>query len=85
MDSFVANVVLSLNALKVFIEQPTNLIATAQTWESVQVPKYNKVFNWNNASGNCPFLVSAGEGVQVSNKQITETSGLFSNLEPGDL
>jgi len=71
------------DCFKIFFERPTALLARAQTFSSYKHHNTVKYLIGITPQGIVSFL-SQGWGGQVSDKHLTENSGLLQNLLPGD-
>nr|XP_002732168.1 PREDICTED: uncharacterized protein LOC100375462 [Saccoglossus kowalevskii] len=73
-----------IDCFEVFIERPSNLKARAETWSSYKHHNTAKFLLGITPQGTVSFLSRAWGG-RVSDKHITENSGILDNLLPGDL
>ena len=72
-----------IDCSEIFIEQPKNLTARAQTWSNYKHNNTAKYLIGITLSGAVMFL-SAGWGGRVSDKQISLDSGFFEKISIGD-
>lgn len=82
--SFGCKVAVVLDCFEVFIERPSNLLARAQTWSNYKHHNTVKFLIGIAPQGVVTFISSAWGG-RVSDKQLTEASGILDNLLPGDV
>lgn len=82
--AFGCKVTVILDCFEVFIERPYNLLERAQTWSNYK--HHNTVkFLIGIAPQGYVTYISRAWGGRVSDKQITEKSGILNNLLPGDI
>ena len=73
-----------IDCTEIFIEQPSDLLARAQTWSQYKHHNTIKLLIGITPQGTVSFLSKCWGG-RASDKQITENSGLIQHLEPGDV
>ena len=83
-EHFGKKVVVIIDCFEVFIEQPSNLLARAQTWSSYKHHNTIKFLIGITPQGVISFLSKAWGG-RASDKYITEHCGILEKLLPGDL
>ena len=82
--AFGKKVAIILDCFEIFIEQPSNLQARATTWSNYKHRNTAKVLLGIVPQGVIAF-VSDTWGGRVSDKYLTEHSGMLSKLLPGDV
>ena len=82
--SFGEKVAVNIDCFKVFIEQPSNLLARACTWSSYKHHNTIKLLIGITPQGVVSYISQAWGG-RVSDKYITENCGILSKLLPGDV
>ena len=83
-QSFGRKVAIVIDCFEVFIDKPTNLMTRAQTWSQYKHHNTAKFLIGITPQGVVAFI-SAGWGGRVSDKHLTENSGLLTRLNPGDV
>ena len=82
--SFGKKVAVIIDCFEVFIERPSNLLARAATWSNYKHHNTLKVLLGTTPQGVVSF-VSDCWGRRVSDKHLTENSGLIQKFLPGDV
>ena len=82
--AFGKKVAIILDCFEIFIERPSNLLARAMTWSNYKHRNTAKVLFGIVPQGAIVF-VSDTWGGRVSDKYLTEHSGMLSKLLPGDV
>ena len=82
--AFGKKVAIVLDCFEIFIERPSNLKARAMTWSNYKHRNTAKVLLGIVPQGAIAF-VSDTWGGRVSDKYLTEHSGMLSKLLPGDV
>lgn len=81
---FGVKVSISIDCFGVFIEIPSNLLASAKTWSNYKHHNTVKYLIGITPQGAASFL-SKGWGGRVSDKYLTENRGMLSKLLVGDI
>ena len=81
---FFRNCCVIIDCTEIFIERPTDLMARAQVWSNYKSHSTIKFLIGITPQGTVSF-VSKCAGGRMSNKEITEQSGLMTHLLPGNL
>ena len=83
VEAFGANVAVIIDCFEIFIERPSNLKARAQTFSHYKHNHTMKYLISITPQGVISFI-SKGYGGRASDKCVTENSGFFDKLLPGD-
>ena len=82
--SFGRKVAVIIDCFEIFIERPSNLLARAATWSNYKHHNTAKVLLGITPQGVVSFVSNCWGG-QVSDKHLTENSGLLHKLLSGDV
>ena len=83
-SSFGNKVVVIIDCFEVFIDRPSNILARVETWSQYKHHNTAKFLLGIAPQGVITFI-SSGWGGRVSDKFLTENSGLLDKLLPGDV
>ena len=83
-NAFGDKVAVIIDCFEVFIERPSNLLARACTWSSYKHHNTIKLLIGITPQGVISFISDAWGG-RVSDKHLTESSGILQKLLPGDI
>ena len=81
---FFRNCCVIIDCIEVFIERPTDLMARAQVWSNYKSHSMIKFLIGITPQGTVSFVSNCAWG-RMSDKEITEQSGLMTHLLPGNL
>ena len=83
-QNFGNKVAVIIDCFEVFIDRPSSLIARAMTWSNYKHHNTVKFLIGITPQGVISFISKAWGG-RVSDKYLTENSGILKNLLPGDI
>ena len=83
-ESFGNKISSIIDCFEIFVERPSNLIASGQTWSQYKHHNTVKFLIGITPQGVISFI-SGGWGGRASDKFITENSGILDKLLPGDV
>ena len=83
-QSFGKKVAVIIDCFEIFIDRPSGLLARAETWSQYKSHNTVKYLIGITPQGSVSFI-SSGWGGRVSDKYLTEHSGLFNYIMPGDI
>ena len=81
---FFRNYCIIIDCTEVFIERPSDLLARAQVWSNYKHHMTLKFLIGITPQGTVSYISKCAGG-RMSDKEITETSGLMQHLLPGKL
>lgn len=83
-QSFGSKVAVIIDCFEIFVDRPSNLLARTETWSQYKHHNTAKFLIGITPQGVISFI-SQGWGGRVSDKHLTEHSGLLDKLLPGDV
>lgn len=83
-ESFGDNIAVIIDCFEIFIETPSNLLTAAQCWSNYKHHQTVKVLIGITPQGTISYI-SDTYGGRISDKRITEISGLLECLKPQDV